>query len=173
MDSCSLWTIRNKEADRLTKDGSSKPQLPAKISFQEMKTLLKIPPTKHGKIESTLRFSKTIYTTFLKTFGQLYFDWQHATAALMHTCTGKNWQRTLLRLRTQPTDSRTCTDELPTHWAVKEEHMAYRDATGGETMANKGGTPLHSFLHRRDLYQSLGFGHEENDRWRRRRRTRG
>ena len=42
--------------------------------------------------------------------------------------------------------------------------MAYRDNTGGETMGNKGGTSLHSFLHRRDLYQSLGFGHEENDR---------
>ena len=47
---------------------------------------------------------------------------------------------------------------------TKEEHMAHRDNTGGETMGNKGGTSLHSFLHRRDLYQSLGFGHEENDR---------
>ena len=42
--------------------------------------------------------------------------------------------------------------------------MALRDATGEETMGNKGGTSLHSFLHRRDMHQSLGFGHEENDR---------
>ena len=27
--------------------------------------------------------------------------------------------------------------------------MAYRDDTGGETMGNKGGTTLHSFLHKK------------------------
>ena len=51
----------NEEADRLAKDGSSKSQPPAQISFQETKTLLKkIAPTKHGKIESTQNTSKAI-----------------------------------------------------------------------------------------------------------------
>ena len=77
----------HEETDRLAKERSSKPQPPAKISFQETKTLLKIAPTKHGKTESTLSISKTINTTFLETFSQLYFDWEQATAALMHTCT--------------------------------------------------------------------------------------
>ena len=48
MDSCSLWTIRNEEADRLAKEGSSKPQLPAKISFQKTKTLPKKNSTNKG-----------------------------------------------------------------------------------------------------------------------------
>ena len=42
--------------------------------------------------------------------------------------------------------------------------MAYRDNTEEETMRNKGRNSLHSFLQRRDLYQSLELGHEENDR---------
>ena len=43
----------NEEADRLAKEGSSKPQPPAKISFQETKTLLKNSTKKHEKTEST------------------------------------------------------------------------------------------------------------------------
>ena len=70
---------------------------------------------------------------------------------------------TPLWLRTQPTDSRTCADELPTYWATEEKHMAYRNHTRGETMGNKGGTTVHSFLHQRNKHQSLGFRHEEND----------
>ena len=31
-------------------------------------------------------------------------------------------------------------------------------------MGNKGEASLHSFLHQRNKHQSLGFGHEENDR---------
>ena len=62
------------QTDDSSKDGSSKPQAPAKISFQETKTLLKIAPTKHGKIESILGISKTIYMTFPETFRQLYSE---------------------------------------------------------------------------------------------------
>ena len=56
------------------------------------------------------------------------------THKLKLDCTPPLW------LRTQPTDSRICIDDLPTHWATEEERMAYRDNTGGETMKEE----LHS-----------------------------
>ena len=48
----------NEEADRLAKDGSSKPQPPAKISFQETKTLLKNSTSKAWKNRINIKYLK-------------------------------------------------------------------------------------------------------------------
>ena len=66
----------NEEADKIDWPKMAHPNhsRQLKFLFRKRKHFKKIAPTKHGKTESTLSISKTIYTTFLEIFIQLYFD---------------------------------------------------------------------------------------------------
>ena len=103
------------KADRLAKDGSSKPQPPAKISFQETKTLLKNSTNKAWKNRINIKYLTDNIHYLPRNFQTTMFRLRTGVRQLnAHMHRLKIGSTPLCDCGYSP-DSGTCTDELPTH----------------------------------------------------------